>query len=289
MKCLELTLPPLPQFITMGRGYWKPGHKHFERSFPLFDMICVVTGKLYMTENDIPYEIGPGGFLILEPGVSHYGYKESDVHTSMFWIHFHYPHRVRTLDSSEIEWNAVLEKKKSNDESPPCHPLYLPKHFQLDLPEVLPILNRMNEAHKSFTVSSSLHVHGTLLQLFIAIQGMLRRSMATPFENIAELTLNYLKTNMAEPFKAADMENALSYNYDYLSQCFKKYFGTTPRKYLQYLRMEESKTLLAETTMPIKKISETVGIPDYNYFVRFFTMAAGQTPKQYRLTTKRFD
>ena len=67
MICLELPIPPLPQLLKVDHVLWMPGMQHYERSFHVYDVLIVVRGTLYMTEEDRPYEIGEGSLLILEP------------------------------------------------------------------------------------------------------------------------------------------------------------------------------------------------------------------------------
>ena len=38
--CLEFAIPPLPQFVTAGHAVWKPGDRHFARTFGVYDLFA---------------------------------------------------------------------------------------------------------------------------------------------------------------------------------------------------------------------------------------------------------
>lgn len=59
-------------------------------------------------------------------------------------------------------------------------------------------------------------------------------------------------------------------------------YGIGIAEYIRNLRIEKSKKLLTETSMPIKEIASAVGIDDYNYFSKIFKKIIGKTPRVYR-------
>lgn len=63
---------------------------------------------------------------------------------------------------------------------------------------------------------------------------------------------------------------------------FKAFSGTTPHGYLSDLRLERAKRLLRTTALPIRGISERVGMRDPAYFSRWFAREAGVTPRDFR-------
>jgi len=56
----------------------------------------------------------------------------------------------------------------------------------------------------------------------------------------------------------------------------------TVGKLITQKRIEAAKKKLIESDMPIREISEIVGIPDFNYFTKVFKRATGSTPSEYR-------
>ena len=56
----------------------------------------------------------------------------------------------------------------------------------------------------------------------------------------------------------------------------------TPMNYLRAIRIKKACTLLSGTGKSVQEISESVGIPDSNYFVKQFRKETGMTPTEYR-------
>lgn len=63
---------------------------------------------------------------------------------------------------------------------------------------------------------------------------------------------------------------------------FRKATGYSPLHYVQHLRVEEAKTLLERTDMPIDQICWTVGYEEPAFFRRLFKRITRITPGQYR-------
>ena len=69
-----------------------------------------------------------------------------------------------------------------------------------------------------------------------------------------------------------------------LYSLFKKYNKLTVYQYITEKRMSEAKKLLISTDLTIKEISFSVGIDDYNYFIKLFKKFTNVAPLQYRKT-----
>jgi len=86
-------------------------------------------------------------------------------------------------------------------------------------------------------------------------------------------TVNYSVNNLAKRF---------SVNENYLGQLFKKEIGEPFTAYLTRLRLVYACTLLKNTDLSIKEISNKAGYADYFYFARLFKREYGITPSEYR-------
>jgi len=63
---------------------------------------------------------------------------------------------------------------------------------------------------------------------------------------------------------------------------FRKAANTTPIKYLQIQRLNESKELLQNSNLSISEIAYRVGYLDASYFTKIFKESFSTTPKQYQ-------
>lgn len=62
---------------------------------------------------------------------------------------------------------------------------------------------------------------------------------------------------------------------------FKAEVGITPTEYINRLRINQAKELLANTYMSVFEIAEAVGFADQNYFGRVFKKLVGTSPKKF--------
>lgn len=282
MNCLELVIPPLPQLVTVGHAFWTPGQQHFDRSFNVYDLLFVTKGALYMTEDDVPYEIKEGSMLVLEPNRMHFGHRPCEEITEIYWIHFVHPAPVRTLESGQIPWSFPSAKGTNLDVAPPMQAMYIPKFAGLHVPDFLPFLQRMVELHHALSPSSSLPLQAELAGLLVHLQTAVRTQSAPRSRLLCDQAIAYLQQHLTRPFDANHMEQALHFHFDYLARCLKKYTGMSPLQYLHYLQIKTAKSLLENTELSVSEIGRQVGIENANYFIRLFRKQTGITPGQYR-------
>lgn len=282
MHCLELRIPPLPQLITAGHTIWQPGMQHFRRSFPVYDLLIVKAGRLYMTEDDQVYELGPGELLILEPGCTHWGHRPVQTQTEIYWLHFIHPNGHRHRSSVNISWSGTLLRGCDEDLSPTEQFMVLPKHAEVDPDTVFPLLREIVSLHQSLTYDRALPLHVAYGQLLTYLQSVTQGAGKSRSRELSEQVMRYLQAHMDRPFSATALEKELHFHFDYLSRCLKKHIDMTPLQYLHHLQMVKAKWLLRQTDLRIQDIAEQVGQPNVNYFSRLFRKCTGVSPSQYR-------
>ncbi|OKP79565.1 AraC family transcriptional regulator [Paenibacillus helianthi] len=282
MNCLELTIPPLPQLVTIGHTFWPPGQKHETRSFDVYDLLFVLKGTLYMMEDDVPYEIKEGSMLVLEPNRMHTGYRPCEEITEIYWIHFVHPAPVRTIESGKIPWSFPYVKGTNLDVEPNLQVMYLPKFATLHVPDILPFLERMMELHHSLSPAHSLPLQMQLAGLLVQLQAAARLQNASRARQLCDHTIAYLQQHLTRPFDAKHMEQTLHYRFDYLARCLKTYTGMSPLQYLHDLQIKTAKSLLENMELSVSEVGQQVGIDNPNYFIRLFRKQTGITPGKYR-------
>lgn len=282
MNCLELTIPPLPQLVTVGHSFWKPGQQHFRRSFNVYDLVFVLSGTLYMTEDGIPYAIKEGSMLVLEPNRTHFGHRPCEETTEIYWIHLVHPAPVRTMDSEDIPWSVPFAKGTNLDEAPHEQAMYLPKCASLPIADIRPYLEWILELHETLSPAASLPLQAQLAGLLTELQASVRTRHASRSRLLCDQVIAYLQQNLTRPFDAKRMEQALHFHFDYLARCLKRHTGMSPLQYLHDLQIKKAKSLLENTGLSVSEIGGQVGIENANYFIRLFRTQAGLTPRQYR-------
>ncbi len=94
--------------------------------------------------------------------------------------------------------------------------------------------------------------------------------------------IQYISKNFAEPLTLEVVANQVHLNPAYFSTMFKQSTGSSFKEYLNMVRIEESKRLLANTDYALIDISVATGFEDQSYFSKVFKKYTGLTPKQYR-------
>ncbi len=68
----------------------------------------------------------------------------------------------------------------------------------------------------------------------------------------------------------------------YLYILYKQFFGVTPKKDLQNIRIEHAKQLLRQGSLSVKEIAGQIGYENEYYFIRKFKEQTGMTPGKYK-------
>lgn len=92
----------------------------------------------------------------------------------------------------------------------------------------------------------------------------------------------YISNNFSITLTLEAVANYVHLNPAYFSTIFKQSSGSSFKEYLNMVRIEESKRLLANTDYSIIDIAIATGFEDQSYFSKVFKRYTGLTPKQYR-------
>lgn len=92
----------------------------------------------------------------------------------------------------------------------------------------------------------------------------------------------FISNNFAKNITLEDVASHVHLNPAYFSSIFKQSSRSTFKEYLNMVRVEESKRLLANTDYSIINIAIATGFEDQSYFSKVFKKYTGLTPKQYR-------
>lgn len=103
-------------------------------------------------------------------------------------------------------------------------------------------------------------------------------SYSEPIQRVIE----YLELNYSQEISFTHLSDMVHFTQSYLSKTFKKEVGVTITQYIITIRCENAAQLLKDTNLSIQEISNFVGYPDNNYFVKVFKKQFGFTPTAFR-------
>ena len=98
--------------------------------------------------------------------------------------------------------------------------------------------------------------------------------------------MDHINANYMNKLTLHEISDKLHVNSSYLSRKFKEKTGMSITDYINNFKIEKAKNLLQSTTIPIVHIAYNLGYTDQNYFTRIFKQFTGQTPSEYRNSSK---
>jgi len=95
---------------------------------------------------------------------------------------------------------------------------------------------------------------------------------------------HWLQLRFAQRPRLKDLAVLLAVSERTLVRRFEQSLGMTPHDYLQSLRIEAAKQMLARSPRRIDRIGYLVGYSDPGFFKKVFRSRAGTSPSEYRRT-----
>ncbi|RBW69513.1 AraC family transcriptional regulator [Bacillus taeanensis] len=282
---ISFHIPPFPTFIKGAEGVFRKGDKHFKRTFSVFDFIYVKSGTLHMTEDKQAYSISEGEYIILLPGLEHFGHQVCAEDTSIYWLHFSMDD-YQIVNKQSIDWSDIIKRESSFTESDYFN-FYLPRYgkFQskMALEQQLKSLIALN---KVASPEERLKQQTLFYDFIIQLQ---KDAIHIPSaaEQVTSKVIEYLQKNYHQSIKMDDLSKALLYHPDYIVRSMKKTIGISPMQYLTQYRLFIAKQELVNSSNKISAIANKIGIDDSAYFSKLFKKEVGVSATQYQRLSKR--
>lgn len=94
--------------------------------------------------------------------------------------------------------------------------------------------------------------------------------------------MEYIRSNFGRKITLEEIASYVHLSGSHLSGTFHKETGQTISAYINHVRIEKSKQLLAATQTPIAEVAALCGFEDQSYFSRVFRQSTGVSPKRFR-------
>lgn len=96
----------------------------------------------------------------------------------------------------------------------------------------------------------------------------------------------WMREHLSSEIDLEELASNLNTSYSWFRKIFKDYTGYAPAKYYQELKLHKAKELLAETNSPIKEIAYNLGYSNSEHFFTLFKKNTGQTPTEFRYSSR---
>lgn len=130
--------------------------------------------------------------------------------------------------------------------------------------------------------------------LCMQLSQALRRFMESNFSpssarhsDVVHNAVQFIQLNFASKITLEDAARHVYLSPTYLSRVFKQEAGVSFTHFLNNVRVEKSKKLLAMTDMRLAEIALSCGFEDQSYYTKVFKAFTGMTPQTYRRENRR--
>ena len=228
----------------VSQGEWL----HPNRIINSYEIIFVIKGVVFITENGKQYELKENEMLLLEPGLRHFGYQKS-TDTSFFWVHF--------TNSPKLDQKLKYQNMKKSYNLPLLFRQLIHYYTENQCPESLDYLTRL-----------------ILIECFSSNEAENKNRI------VSEIAA-WIVANRDVIIKVEQVSEYVGYNVDYISRIFKENYGKTLKEYIDDTKISYIKQLLLTSNKTLTAISHETGFSDYKYFLKYFKYHEGVTPTQF--------
>jgi len=99
---------------------------------------------------------------------------------------------------------------------------------------------------------------------------------------LVSLATKHIEQRFAHPFTVKTLCQEVGVSYGYLTRLFSRDLGMPVSEYIKLRRAEQASHLLTSTSMPIKAIARSVGVPSLTQFNRLMHAVYGRGPRAIR-------
>ena len=113
------------------------------------------------------------------------------------------------------------------------------------------------------------------------------KTLVNTYENKIDLLLDeYINNHVADDLSVQTLCSHFRLSHSEVYSIFKEFFMSTPAEYIKSRRLNKAYDLIKTTKLPVNKVAEKCGIPDYNYFSKIFKRKFGFSPRELRKNNK---
>lgn len=99
---------------------------------------------------------------------------------------------------------------------------------------------------------------------------------------LVNLAIRHIEQRLGGRLTVAQLCTEVGVSYGYLTRLFRAWVGVPVSDYVRQRRADQAEHLLTSTTLPIKVIARTVGVPDLQQFNRLMNDVKGAGPRSLR-------
>lgn len=273
---------PSTEFLNSSIYITWAGHRHCDaehvigpRVLDTYKLLFVISGKGYLKQGeDELVTLSQGDIVILFPKERHHYFADPEDPWELMWVSFNGSICPTLLNEVGLTHdNYILTNALTHS---------IQRTLQT-------LINSLGDTDDSDRLCAT----GQLYILFAYLRQITLQHKHHPEDPTQDpcvwKAIRFIEQNFYLDINVEMLCKHVNYSRSYLSRSFKSEMHMTIPEYTNMIRMQNAKTLLTETKMPMNEISTSVGIHDPFYFSKLFKKLTGETPREYRKSHQAHD
>lgn len=249
---------------------YNPGWSLYLHSHPYYQLIYVVRGEGIFSYDSDQYVMNAGSNFLIRPNQKHSlrntgGETLKTLDIKFFLFEQELIEQLDRMDSqlciitkeTELYWNRIRESSLRK-------PVFYKDEVRLSMALLLLHLIRADNSGRQETAQDP------------------ALDFLTNDNEIIQAFMDFIQQNYQKDLSLEDIAETLGYNKSYLCQLFRKYYNSTPMRFLYAFRVQAAKKLIQTSDYDLKQIAGMTGFNSIHHFTRLFGSTVGMSPGTYR-------
>ena len=240
----------------------------------VFEICLLQHGTQSYLIGDKRFELTAGDMIVTRPGEAHGTGKEPENRGRLYWVEFASPSPNESFLG--LPPGAACKIFDSLRKLP--HLQFHNCDLLIGTFERILTLD-LNEIPAALVKAS---VQNLLLRLLLDILSLTGRDTHQACSASVRVAMQYMAQHSEERLTLARLATVAGTSESYLKIHFPREVGMTPMEHLMWLRIENAKRLLRETSIPITVLAFQLGFATSQHFATVFKRLTGVTPRDNR-------
>ena len=253
-------------YYVQETGYLKlkKSHRASRKNLPSYLLVLVLSGSGTLMANGEEYPLNAGDCFFIDCMHPYYHQTSAQNPWELRWVHFY--------GSSSGEYYTCFLRHCLPAFSPDCFP-----QLKRQLEELF-LLNEASDLQAEIESSRLIVEILSLLLLEVTEKNTTEEPGLTKQKEIRA----WLDEHYLEKFSLEELSERFFLSKYHLSRQFKRYYGSSPNRYVIGKRITHAKKLLRFSDYSLEEVARESGFYDASYFNKQFIKAEGISAAEYR-------